>query len=259
MKIGEVAELLGVTTRTLRYYHRAGVVPEPARQGNGYRDYGLRDIVLLMRAVRLARLGLSLEEVADALRHDDGRDLTDILRDLDEDLARQEHEIRARRDAVRVLLDRVRTQSGEHSAHDAFLPDEARSLFDSLQAHGAGSQSLDVDRRIMSALPDETVHAWATAMSDDEVGQTVPAGTARMAEIYRRFDDLGRGDAATRTDDPAVRQLARDLLAAVPESLRTQFHAAPESEVPFLDAVADDLSPAQAAVIQHLLSLRGSE
>ena len=258
MRIGEVAELLGVTTRTLRHYHRAGVVPGPARRDNGYRDYGLRDVVLLMRAVRLAGLGLSLDEVADSMRDDDMRDLPDILRDLDNDLDRQEREIRARRDTIQSLLDRVDPSAGDSTTHDVFLPEEASALFASLQAHGAGTQSLDVDRQIMSALPDEAVHAWVTAMSD-EAGQTIPAGTARMAEIYRRFDDLGRGDAATRTDDPAVRQLARDLLAAVPESLRTQFHAAPESEVPFLDAVADDLSPAQAAVIQHLLALRGSE
>lgn len=255
MRIGEVAELLGVTTRTLRHYHRAGVVPGPARRDNGYRDYGLRDVALLMRAVRLAGLGLSLDEVADSMRNDDMRDLPDILRDLDNDLDRQEREIRARRDTVQSLLDRVDSSAGDNSTHEVFLPEEARALFASLQAHGAGTQSLAFDRQIMSALPDELVQAWATAMSDcaDD-----PAAAARMADIYRRFDDLGHGDAATRSDDPALRRLARDLLAAIPEPLRNQFHEAPESRVPLLDAVAGDLTPAQAAVIQHLLALRDS-
>lgn len=255
MRIGEVAQLLGVTTRTIRHYHRAGVVPEPSRLDNGYRDYGLRDAILLMRAVRLAELGLSLDEVADALRDDDMRELADILQDLDDDLAHQQRELHAKREALHNLRHRIQSSPDDHGA-DAFLPDDARTLFASLQLHGAGTKSLDVDRQIMSALPEDAVQEWADTMSDvaDD-----PAAAAQMADIYRRFDDLGHGAAADLTDDPGVRHLARDLLAAVPETLRRQFHEAPEGEVPFLDAVADELSPAQAAVIQQLLSLRDSE
>lgn len=255
MRIGEVAQLLGVTTRAVRHYHRTGVVPEPARRDNGYRDYGLRDAILLMRAVRLAELGLSLDEVADALRDDDMRELPDILQDLDDDLARQERELRAKRVALRNLRDRIDSSTDDYSA-DAFLPDNVRTLFASLQMHGAGTKSLEVDRQIMSALPEDAVREWADAMSgvaDD------PADAAQIADIYRRFDDLGHGDAAEQTDDPGIRRLARDLLSAIPEPLRRQFHEAPEGEVPFLDAVADELSTAQGAVIQHLLSLRNSE
>lgn len=255
MRIGEVAQLVGVTTRTVRHYHRTGVIPEPARRDNGYRDYGLRDAILLMRAVRLAELGLSLDEVAAALRDDDMRELPDILQDLDDDLARQERELRTKRDALRNLRHRIQSASDDHSS-DAFLPDHARTLFASLQMHGAGTKSLEVDRQIMSVLPEDAVQEWADAMSgvaDD------PAAAAQMADIYRRFDDLGQGDAAEQTDDPRVRRLARDLLAAVPEPLRRQFHEAPEGEVPFLDAVADELSAAQASVIRHLLALRSPE
>ncbi|HLR45405.1 MAG TPA: MerR family transcriptional regulator [Brevibacterium sp.] len=259
MRIGEVAPLLGITTRTVRHYHRTGVVPEPARRDNGYRDYGVRDVILLMRAVRLAGLGLSLDEVADVLRDDDMRELTDILQELDADLARQEREVRARRDALRRLRDRLRSSTGDDgadTADDAFLPDDARTLFATLRMHGAGRQSLDVDRGIMSALPEESVRAWAESMSDVT---SDPAASARMAAIYRRFDDLGHGDAATQTDDAEIRRLAHDLLAAVPEPLRRQFLDAPADEIPFLDAVTDDLSAAQAAVIRHLLALRGPQ
>ena len=139
MRIGEVAPLLGITTRTVRHYHRTGVVPEPARRDNGYRDYGVRDVILLMRAVRLAGLGLSLDEVADVLRDDDMRELTDILQELDADLARQEREVRARRDALRRLRDRLRSSTGDDgadTADDAFLPDDARTLFATLRCTG---------------------------------------------------------------------------------------------------------------------------
>ncbi|SMY11173.1 MerR family transcriptional regulator [Brevibacterium jeotgali] len=256
MRIGEVARLLDVTTRTVRHYHRSGVVPEPARRDNGYRDYGLRDVVLLMRAVRLAAVGLSLDEVAEAVRDDDMCDLPDMLQELEADLGRQERDVRAKRDALRNLRERLQSSIGDDSAAGAYLPDEARALFASLRTHGAEGQSLDVDRRAMSALPAESVHVWAETMSDVA---SDPAASARLAEIYRRFDDLGRGDAATRTDDPGLPRLAHDLLAVIPEPLRRQFLDAPVDEIPFLDAVTDDLSAAQAAVIRHLLTLRSPE
>ena len=55
MRIGELADLVGISTRAIRHYHRIGLLAEPARKANGYREYSLRDAVELAR-VRLARL-----------------------------------------------------------------------------------------------------------------------------------------------------------------------------------------------------------
>ena len=63
MRIGELAELAGVSTRAVRHYHHLGLMPEPERRANGYRAYGLRDAVALARIRRLTELGLGLEEV----------------------------------------------------------------------------------------------------------------------------------------------------------------------------------------------------
>ncbi len=106
MRIGELAESAGVTTRTVRHYHRIGVLPEPPRQANGYRFYGVRDALRLARVRRLVELGLTLDEAADVLADDDGRELPEILAELDADLARQEAEIRGRRDRLAALLRR---------------------------------------------------------------------------------------------------------------------------------------------------------
>ncbi|MBV9384521.1 MAG: MerR family transcriptional regulator, partial [Streptosporangiaceae bacterium] len=67
MPIGELARLAGVSTRAIPHYHQIPLLPEPARTANGYREYSLRDAVELARVRRLAELGLSLAEVADAL------------------------------------------------------------------------------------------------------------------------------------------------------------------------------------------------
>lgn len=104
MRIGEIAALVGVTTRAIRHYHHVGLLPEPERRPNGYRAYSVRDAVLLARVRRLTEIGLSLDEVRDVLAHDAGRDLADVLEELDVDLARQEAEIGERRRRLAVLL-----------------------------------------------------------------------------------------------------------------------------------------------------------
>src|SRR5689334_14530177 len=104
MRIGELAGLVGISTRAIRHYHDVGLLAEPARKANGYREYSLRDAVELARVRRLIELGLSLDEVGDALAGDAGRELTEILRELDADLARQEADLRQRRARLAELL-----------------------------------------------------------------------------------------------------------------------------------------------------------
>lgn len=104
MRIGELATAVGVTTRTVRHYHHLGLLPEPERRPNGYREYGLRHAVVLARIRRLTELGLGLAEVRDVLADDAGRELAEVLEELDEDLARQEEAIRERRERLRALI-----------------------------------------------------------------------------------------------------------------------------------------------------------
>jgi DNA-binding transcriptional MerR regulator len=106
VRIGELAELAGVTTDTIRHYHRIGLLPEPARERNGYRTYGVRDAVRLVRARHLVGLGWRLRDVADALAFDEGRDLREILDELRADLARHERRIAEQRRRVESLLAR---------------------------------------------------------------------------------------------------------------------------------------------------------
>ena len=40
MRIRELAELTGNTPETIRYYEKQGLLPEPRRESNNYRQYG---------------------------------------------------------------------------------------------------------------------------------------------------------------------------------------------------------------------------
>ena len=71
MRSNEVAKLAGVTVRTLRHYHQMGVLPEPARSGNGYRDYSAADLARVLRIKRLASLGFPLARIGSVLEEMD--------------------------------------------------------------------------------------------------------------------------------------------------------------------------------------------
>ncbi|MFI6091775.1 MerR family transcriptional regulator [Streptomyces sp. NPDC051218] len=61
MRIGELAERAGTTTRTLRYYESRGLLPA-RRSGNGYRTYDEDDVRLLEQIRTLQDFGFGLEE-----------------------------------------------------------------------------------------------------------------------------------------------------------------------------------------------------
>lgn len=86
MRIAELADLAGVTVRTIRYYHQAGILPEPPRLSNGYRDYTVDDLVTVLKIVELTESGLSLSQAATvAAGSTDSPD--DVLDDADRALA----------------------------------------------------------------------------------------------------------------------------------------------------------------------------
>ena len=67
MRIGELAELAGVTPRTLRYYEDLGLLGPNERAGQGFRYYSEAELHRLKKIDMLKQLGLSLEEIGEVL------------------------------------------------------------------------------------------------------------------------------------------------------------------------------------------------
>lgn len=67
LRIGEVAERVGVNPKTIRYYEDIGLIPQPTRRPSGYRAYGPDDVDRIAFIRRAQRLGLSLEEIGEVL------------------------------------------------------------------------------------------------------------------------------------------------------------------------------------------------
>lgn len=130
MKSNELARLAGVTTRALRHYHAIGLLAEPPRSANGYRDYDAADLLRVLRIRQLASLGFRLDQVAgmldelDARRgatgapgaSDTGSGADGLLADLDRALEERIEELRRQR----ALIARLRSRD-----LDADFPERA--------------------------------------------------------------------------------------------------------------------------------------
>ena len=68
MKIGELAEQVGMSVPAVRFYERSGLLPKPSRTGSGYRVYGPSDIRRVQLIRQAKTLGFSLEEIKRILR-----------------------------------------------------------------------------------------------------------------------------------------------------------------------------------------------
>lgn len=63
MKIGDVAALAGVSTKTIRFYEDIGVLPPPARTSGGHRDYDPEITARLRFVQHCQAAGMSLHEI----------------------------------------------------------------------------------------------------------------------------------------------------------------------------------------------------
>lgn len=99
--IGEVAELLGISVQTVRYYGKIGLL-EPAytNPDTGYRYYSYIQISLIDRIRYLQSLGLSLGEIKTAFEDGHGRALVPFLQ---KQLFEKEGEIRRLQELADVL------------------------------------------------------------------------------------------------------------------------------------------------------------
>ena len=66
-RVGQLAELTGLTVRTLHHYDDVGLLSPSRRSGAGYRLYAGDDVTRLYEILALRQLGLSLEQISDAV------------------------------------------------------------------------------------------------------------------------------------------------------------------------------------------------
>ena len=119
--VGQVADELGVTVRTLHHYDEIGLVSPSDRSAAGYRLYGVADLERLQNVVVYRRLGFALEEIG-ALLDASGADLTSHLR-------RQRDAVMSRLDELSGLVTAIDRALEQQMAGIQLSRDEQKELF----------------------------------------------------------------------------------------------------------------------------------
>ncbi len=101
MRIGELAAATGVDAETIRYYERERLLDAPARQANGYRNYGRQQLERLAFIRHCRVLDIPLADIRRLINFLDrpGEDCSDIDRLIEAQLFR----VRARLQSMRAL------------------------------------------------------------------------------------------------------------------------------------------------------------
>lgn len=199
VRIGELATRTGLTTKTIRFYESAGVLPEPERQGSGYRDYE-QDAVDRLAFVKAAQAaGLTLAQMRDviAVRDSSGSPCGHVAELLDAqatELDRRIRELTALRAEVQRLRERARTldpgrcppASVCHVIEVGTMP----SLVGGSLPHGEqrpGARRQEGDRVVREHL-----------QPDGEAGHAVGDDVPLVDQAENRPDDQGDGKARAR-------------------------------------------------------------
>ncbi|HVT17255.1 MAG TPA: heavy metal-responsive transcriptional regulator [Thermoanaerobaculia bacterium] len=108
MKIGELAQLAGVSVPAIRYYERLGLLKEAPRAISGYRQFGQEAVRRIGFIQRAQALGFSLPEIQQLLdlRQEPGASAADVRARVKAKLASVEakiHELSRLRDALSDL------------------------------------------------------------------------------------------------------------------------------------------------------------
>lgn len=192
LTIGQAAAFVGVTVKTVRHYHRLGLLAEPERDGSGYRRYGSGDLLRLIQVRTLAGAGVPLAEIGDLLDADP-EPFAAALDDVHRRLTERIEDLVARRDTLHRLAhgDRV------------LLPDRACAVLERLAGLGFTSDYVAGQREALvlaRALVPEIFDSFLTRLEhllDDP----------EHVELTKRGWEAASWD----PDDPRIDELASAL------------------------------------------------
>lgn len=67
----QLAELAGTTVKAIRHYHQIGLLDEPDRAANGYKQYGTSHLVRVLQITRMKEVGVPLAAISTMERADE--------------------------------------------------------------------------------------------------------------------------------------------------------------------------------------------
>lgn len=202
MHSNELARLAGVTVRTLRHYHQIGLLEEPDRSANGYRDYTVKHLAAVLRISSFANLGIPLSEVLRVL--DDSAAATELLDQIDLQTAREIERLGARRQLIAELR-----ASG--AAPD--LPNALYRHAELLRSHANSTPEKERYERELIALATHFSHdkgmSWLVTTLENLAGTG-----GRYIDLVNQFDSLPPD--ASDEQQPLIDEMVELLQEAIP-------------------------------------------
>lgn len=189
LTIGQLAAFSGVTIRAIRHYHQTGLLEEPPRDASGYRRYGAKHAIRLVKIKTLAQAGVPLGRIGELLTAPPDRFATAI--------AEIERRLQER---VEELL-HARDQIGRLRAGDRlFLADDVADFLDRLRQLGVSQRTLDMERDGWILLQAVSPKQAAVSIADKRAAMEDPEFCALYLEYDAAFE--------WSPDDPRLRVLA---------------------------------------------------
>lgn len=216
----EIAELAGTSLRAVRHYHEVGLLPEPERRSNGYKQYGVAHLVRLLRIKRLVDLGFPLARIADL--GEDDQYPTDALRTVDAELgATIERLQRARMELGLILRHHAPADLPAElaaTAGAAQLSESDRALV-LVMSRVLGPRGRDAYAELMRSVPSDPTDAefdGLPADADEDVRQDlarrmVPHVRRIRAEHPEMFDPHTDAPGGARSVDRVAAAAVREL------------------------------------------------
>jgi DNA-binding transcriptional MerR regulator len=202
LTIGQLAAYAGVTVRAVRHYHQIGLLPEPERDASGYRRYGPRAVVSLIKIRTLANAGVPLSQIRQMLEAD-ASTFAEAVQRIDSHL----------RDEIE-RLETSRKQIAQLAAGDSLaLPPEVISYLDRVREIGASERMVEAERDgwILVAA------RWPERIPEVMAGKLAQLDDPQLVRLYRVLSEIFESDAG---DDPRLEEAA-DIMAGLAEQAYT--------------------------------------
>lgn len=122
-KVGELAELTGLSIRTLRYYDQIKLFSPSEYTDSGHRRYAHTDLQKLHKILVLKQMGLSLEEVQGLIAYEKNNSILDTI---DKQIDRIHEDIKVQQQLLRQLQE----VKGELVNKENISVEELTSLFE---------------------------------------------------------------------------------------------------------------------------------
>jgi DNA-binding transcriptional MerR regulator len=230
LTIAQLAAYAGVTVRAVRHYHQIGLLPEPERDASGYRRYGAKAVVSLIRIRTLANAGVPLSQIGQMLDADASTFAGTVQR-IDSRL----------RDEIE-RLETSREQIAQLAAGDSLaLPPEVTSYLDRLREIGVSERMVAAERDAWILV----AARWPDHIREVMLAKHTQLDDPRLVRLYRLGSQLLESNDVS--DDPRLEEIA-----GIMTGLAEQAYASAETDpgeahddLPFelVDALAVESDP----------------